>query len=142
MALWSQSDKLGKGNAMATWHQERAGLGALYAPHETAWKVVMNPLGEMASAIAFPDIESARRYVARRGGAIIAPQKREPLWYVMVSYRTPSKRESCETFIIRGRDENAAFDEAKRRLACNKRRCVASAVSLVSCREIDGIATC
>ena len=122
---------------MATWHQEKAGLASLYAPHETGFKVVMNSQGELASAIVFNTIEQARAYVARRGGAIIPPYKAPPLWYVSLSYHVPSGRESIVTYYIRDIDEIAAFEEAKRRLSFEKRRKIASAVSLLRCDRIS-----
>ena len=121
---------------MATWHQEKAGLASLYAPHETGFKVVMNSQGEFASAIVFNTVEQARAYVARCGGAIIPPYKAPPLWSVWLSYRVPCGRESVVTYYIRDIDEIAAFEEAKRRLAGDKRRKVASAVSLCRCDPI------
>ena len=121
---------------MATWHQEKAGLASLYAPHETGFKVVMNSQGELASAIVFNTIEQARAYVARQGGAIIPPHKAPPLWYVSLSYHVPSGRESIVTYYIRDIDESAAFEEGKRRLSFEKRRKVASVVSLLRCDPV------
>ena len=118
---------------MATWHQEKRGLAGLYRPHESGWKVVCNRQGEFASAIVFGTQKQAQAYLARCGGAIIPPEKRAPLFYVMVSYRVPSGRESCATFYVREADKAAAFDEAKRRLTHCKRRRVASDVSLARC---------
>jgi NADH:ubiquinone oxidoreductase subunit len=126
---------------MATWHQEQAGLVGLYKPHETGFKVVMNPRGEMASAIVFDTLDKARAYVARQGGAILPPYKAPPLWYVWLSYRVPSGRESVVTYYIRESDQSRAFEEGKRRLAYEKRRKVASPVVMLRCDAIDGIAT-
>lgn len=122
---------------MATWHQEKRGLAGLYRPDSKGWKVISNSQGEFASAIVFSTQAQAQAYLARCGGAIIPPEKRNPLFYVMLSYRTPSGRESCATFYIREADKAAAFNEAKRRLAHCKRRRIASGVSLARCDTIS-----
>jgi hypothetical protein len=122
---------------MATWHQEKAGLTGLYKPHETGFKVVINSRGELASALVFDTLDKARAYVARQGGAIIPPHKAPPLWAVWLSYRTPVGRESLVTYYIRESDQAAAFEEGKRRLVWEKRRKVASPVSLARCDKVS-----
>ena len=50
---------------MATWHQSRnpAALAALYVPHPTLWRVVINPPGECAAAIEFSRKRKTDAYV-------------------------------------------------------------------------------
>lgn len=48
---------------MATWHQERAGLGNLYAPPTKGHKVVIDPPGNMAGAMLFRRKRDALRYM-------------------------------------------------------------------------------
>lgn len=66
---------------MATWHQQRAFRGnprlllALYAPHETAWKVVDNRHDKPASVLHLDSSEAAEQYVKNVGHGTIIPPK-------------------------------------------------------------------
>ena len=60
---------------MATWHQQKAGLGNLYARPEKGYKVVSDKPGEFASAICFSRKRDAERLARRNGGIIIAAKK-------------------------------------------------------------------
>lgn len=59
---------------MATWHQNRAGLGGLYRPHPTAWGVVINPPHGFACGYLKESKAEAEALAARLGGVLIPPQ--------------------------------------------------------------------
>lgn len=60
---------------MATWHQQKAGLGNLYTRPEKGYKVVSDKPGEFASAICFNCKRDAERLARRNGGIIISAKK-------------------------------------------------------------------
>lgn len=59
---------------MATWHQQKAGLSGLYAPHWREWKVVDDKPNQFASAVCFGDESTARAFAEKTGGLLIAPE--------------------------------------------------------------------
>ena len=48
---------------MATWHQQRAGLQNLYAPHESKWKFVSDPPIDCAAAGLYDTEQAAKDYM-------------------------------------------------------------------------------
>lgn len=56
---------------MATWHQQRAGLGALYAKPLKGHAVVINPPNECAARVNFTRKRDAQRYAKRVPHSII-----------------------------------------------------------------------
>lgn len=119
---------------MATWHQNRnaGGMRALYAPHESGWKVVSNPVGALASAIVFREESAAIAYQKRCGGIVIAPDGLG-LWRAVCLYKTPAGRNSRFEWIGRAKDARDARIKATVQCCANARRRVV--------RGIDGIET-
>ncbi len=68
---------------MATWHQQKAGLSGLYAPHLTDWAVVVDPPGECAARIEFRLKRDAERYMRQankkhsRGVTLVKPTREQ-----------------------------------------------------------------
>lgn len=60
---------------MATWHQRKGGyLPALYQPHDTEWKVVIDQPNEPAGTMLFTTEQQAIDYQHVAGGTVIPPK--------------------------------------------------------------------
>lgn len=57
---------------MATWHQNKAGLGDLYAKPAKGHKVVVDHYNQLAYAIHFNVKRQAERLARKTGGIIIS----------------------------------------------------------------------
>lgn len=60
---------------MATWHQQKAGLGNLYARPAKGHKCVTNPPNDLASAVEFARKRDAQHYAKRVPHTIIISAK-------------------------------------------------------------------